>query len=1430
MPRWPWTGNAPKDASPALETPSAELAVEVAVAPKSIAPDSATPTEPAIARQVEPVAPAPPQAPADPRGPERGGELERSLAANHDGGISSMSLVGAQGGLHQTAWVFAEASRMADTNESDAIAQRIVDSTAIPLSFEPQSFYESLASLTSYREQGGFDGGEGASSSSAFSSLSDATNTYPPFGSPQTRGAGTDSPSFDAQPAQRTVERAVSAQFSSQSALPPASSGLVFENGVFSAPEPPSRPQQQRALGRWATDRPPSAPPAPSTATPQPTVQRLADHGEPPSPGQPPFGGPESARPTPPGSTMASSPAELSLATPTAPVVAAGSQLGSGADTPSAAPLQRSPETTVAAQTTPATPPMEIQSAEPPPRGDSAERPPAASVGDPAPYIQDIARTVADSPPPATADSPDMPLAVAPQLATQPAYGSDESAGDDNPVTSPPGTPLSSSSAPATAVQRVPDAAATGSSPLPPSAPAQAATGPSPAPAADPSRAAVPLQPPASAQSTPVSPSVPSTAPDPVSDLPLAPAGAVGQSSDIISRRVATDGALRETRTQTTAPADGVDRPAPTAQDVTANAGPASTGPSPALVVTAAEANSTVDPNGATAESESPAPSATPASVLRTFAEMPSPLERDPLEMTLAEGSTASASAAPLDAAGGAESKVVSPAGSPSPAFEAALDTSNATSAIGAAPPPVAHTAAGADVSIARTVAPTVADTSGVPTFAPTSAETATARTSATAAPHPPRPAEPELTLHQVAVAPGSSAPPIRRRFDPLRFLRRSPAPESVATPADAQLPSAQPAPVAAQQARPAPPAISSSPAAVSPTLVSRSMGAASDPPEMNLLATGLESPNDLTGASGPETAAASALAAHPSAESASGGSVEMPLALGTLVPQSPLPSTGDSPSSLSAASEIARSVFPTVTVAAVGEPAASPQAARTAAAAAAGQAAAPTADLTLQRSPAALSVPASIDRESQPTQRAAPPPSPATPAGTASQASGLPLQRSGSSRPVSSHQPLSPGTAGAPTASVSTAPQANAPAATIARGEAAHAGYANLDLVAPPAVTDASTTGSALSAPAASSAQIVPLTLDLASPASNAPTARLDRSLDTPQRPGSPAAESALPIPAVPIQSGPTPVTNPPSLDLAVSPSALTTRSSAAAPGDVVDTVLQRAAAAGAAASPLGQSNVAAGPTALTAMANSGGATLASDPPRLDLASPVPGPGVADLSSPAAERSGSAARTGSSASPSGRQTSSPAAAIARALATPAPSGPLADLPLSAAVSLAAISRTSEGASGFDLAAPEAGRRNAGLSRTVAPMQLSAAPTNSAAALSQPLVTPPSSRVAEFDSSPAAGQLYVARPEPQPTRSLQRSPDMPLSIEPSTEGAQRSPAVEAFGAITSIQRDDDPPSEGAHLTEENLEQITEHVWQFVRKELRVERERQRGQA
>ena len=348
MPRWRRTGEGDRKTaradpaagqSPSAPAPSVEPSAELA-----------TPTP--LARQVDAAtpAPAPGATPSEPRGPERGGELELSLAANHDGGISKMSLVGAEGGLRQTAWIFAEGERMAN-NESEAIAQRVVDSAAIPLSFQPESFYESLASLTSYREQGGFDDGALESTRAGFSSLSEATRTYPPFGSPQTRGASANSPAFDAQPTPPTVQRAVDARFSSQTAPPPASSGLVFDGSSFSAPEPAPRPAAQRANARWAADEPAALPTPSNTPAELPPLQRLADRGQSSpvvtaSPATPESVRPASATPVTAAAAPPGAPADLSLATPAPPdQPSANRPPPSSPESPSTAqPVQRSAE------------------------------------------------------------------------------------------------------------------------------------------------------------------------------------------------------------------------------------------------------------------------------------------------------------------------------------------------------------------------------------------------------------------------------------------------------------------------------------------------------------------------------------------------------------------------------------------------------------------------------------------------------------------------------------------------------------------------------------------------------------------------------------------------------------------------------------------------------------------------------------------------------------------------------------------------------------------------------------------------------------------------------------------------------------------------------------------------------------------------------
>ncbi|MBA4181541.1 MAG: hypothetical protein C0506_13205 [Anaerolinea sp.] len=214
----------------------------------------------------------------------------------HDFAINSMSPVGELGGLHQTAWIAAEGERLANENESEIMAQRLVDRSAVQRSFEPDAFYDSLASLTSFREQGGFaDADADMVLNDQFPATQEATGTFPPMGSAATRGAGSQAPSFPQQSAPRTVSRAVDARFADAAAPPAASSGLVLDQGTFAAPTPPARSQQPRAAARWASDPPPPAPPAPpaapsgpgglsTPATGESAIQRLADRESSPQP------------------------------------------------------------------------------------------------------------------------------------------------------------------------------------------------------------------------------------------------------------------------------------------------------------------------------------------------------------------------------------------------------------------------------------------------------------------------------------------------------------------------------------------------------------------------------------------------------------------------------------------------------------------------------------------------------------------------------------------------------------------------------------------------------------------------------------------------------------------------------------------------------------------------------------------------------------------------------------------------------------------------------------------------------------------------------------------------------------------------------------------------------------------------------------------
>ncbi|MEP6870269.1 MAG: hypothetical protein ABI939_00305 [Anaerolineaceae bacterium] len=787
-------------------------------------------------------------------------------------------------------------------------------------------------------------------------------------------------------------------------------------------------------------------------------------------------------------------------------------------------------------------------------------------------------------------------------------------------------------------------------------------------------------------------------------------------------------------------------------------------------------------------------------SVLRTFAETPSTVEPIPLELTLADTPAATAPGSEPVSAG---PEAFRTSGSPQPVPEASSHSPVFTPEAAAVAPPAGD-------------AMTVAETPGAPKAAPATTD-------------PAGPAEPELTLHQGLVAPQTSTSAIRRRFDPLRFVRRNPAPESEVSTADESAVSAQTNLAAASRLgeAPAPTAGTESPATVSPTLVARSVGTPSDAPEMTLLATALESPDNPANESDSTMSSPSPVPTHSSLESLTAASVEMPLSPAMAGSQSPATVAGEPSSSFSGAPGVARSADPPHTAATAGEPTALPEPGRPAFAAAGSQINLSAADLTLQRSPVALPESASVDPVNQRNGDVASPPLQATQTVAADQTPALPLQRSGGAGIGDSHITASSDGPRPPSVNPLTSPQGDGPAAAIARSEAAPAEYANLDLVAAPTLIDARTPDSASLAP-------------------SAPTERLNRSVDSSTLPPSATA----PAPAAPSQSGPTPVTKPLSLDLAVSPTAFETP-----PGDTFDATLQRVPAPTTAALTPTQSDGETEPSALTAKVNSGGNTLAGDPLRLDLASPAPAPGTAGSSGPATHRPEGPPHTGSAISRGGQQTSSPAAAIARTFATSTASNSLADLPLSAPSSLVRpaeggvpepgaiaratayvppVSNTGEGASSFDLAARDAGHRTNELSRTIAQTQFPATATGSDAPLYQPLVTLPPSYAAEFEPSPGASQLHAAQPGAQAARSLQRSPDMPLSIEPPADGAQRTSTVEAFGAITSIQRADYESSENSSnsgpISEANLEQITEHVWQFVRKELRVERERQRGQA
>ena len=416
MPRWPWSRDAQEAPSPEpQESASAPDAVGesvVAASPEPLA------TIPAVQRAPEVAATPEPTAPAEPRGLRSGGEIGDAMRG-HDSAIKSMSPVGDMGGLRQTAWIFAEGERLANENESEIMAQRMVDRTAIRRSFEPDAFYDSLASLTSFREQGGFAEADGdLVLNDQFPATREATGTFPPMGSAATRGSASQAPSFPSAAAQRTASRAVDAKFSDPSAAPSPSSGLVVDQGTFAAPTPTPQAPPPRAVARWAADPPSPAPPvapraadtprapAPAPASDEPAIQRLADRESSPAPrAEAPDPGDEPAQAAvapravvePPRPTDAAP--ELTLPEP-GPLPAGPSfeQAGSvqrraaaepAATPPLAAPtsIQQPPATPAPAGAAPAPAPVAAEGGSPVQSTTAAEpaAPPAVSQGDAAP-------------------------------------------------------------------------------------------------------------------------------------------------------------------------------------------------------------------------------------------------------------------------------------------------------------------------------------------------------------------------------------------------------------------------------------------------------------------------------------------------------------------------------------------------------------------------------------------------------------------------------------------------------------------------------------------------------------------------------------------------------------------------------------------------------------------------------------------------------------------------------------------------------------------------------------------------------------------------------------------------------------------------------------------------------------------------------------
>ena len=352
------------------------------------------------------------------------------------------------------------------------------------------------------------------------------------------------------------------------------------------------------------------------------------------------------------------------------------------------------------------------------------------------------------------------------------------------------------------------------------------------------------------------------------------------------------------------------------------------------------------------------------------------------------------------------------------------------------------------------------------------------------------------------------------------------------------------------------------------------------------------------------------------------------------------------------------------------------------------------------------------------------------------------------------------------------------------------------------------------------------PPALDLALPVAQVASGRVDRGVDASQREqaavSSQEAARATAITPVPATAGPSTHAGSMPLDLAATSASSTARRSAD---------IESAERADHRAVTPAQNEPFSKPSGPAIMATSGSSAVDAAPPSLELALPV---GTAPPSTGSPLQRAVAPVPTAAGTPQG---SSAIPAIARTGASPTLGLTQADLPLAAAVAEASADRRAPTATAFGrsaapfelAAAPDSSRRAAEVSRSVAPAQSSSSASSSGAPLDQPLFAPAAQRPPAADSAPTPAPRFVASPE-WPSQQLQRNPDMPLGIEPATETLQRSSSLEAFGEITSIQQAEDEPGQSQEISEANLEQITEHVWQFVRKELRVERERQRGQA